>query len=143
MFLARKVRSEEEEKIADKILQQYNIEDEVNFQSVKYVMEIEERVVGVSKVDFHENIGVLKYMAIDKEEVGDDLGDALLRAIFNYCINNGIDKIYYPTKDSYLIKFGFKEKQNKLKVDGEEKEFSLELELEPFFTAPCKGSLYV
>lgn len=140
MFLARKVRSVEEEQIADQILEQYDIEDEVNYQSAKYVIEVEEKVVGVSKVDFHENIGILKYMTIDKDEVGDDLGDALLRAVLNYSVNNGIDKVYYPEKDSYLIKFGFSEKENTTTIDGEKRKFELELELEPFFSSPCKGS---
>lgn len=143
MFLARKVRSVEEEQLTDKILQQYNIEDQVNYQSAKYVIEVDGRVVGVSKVDFHENIGVLKYMVIDKAEVGDDLGDALLRAVFNYSINNGIDKIYYPKKDSYLTKFGFSEKENTVTINGEKKQFELQLELEPFFSLPCKGSKHI
>lgn len=140
MFLARKVKSENEEKIADEILKQYNIEDVVNYNSAKYVLVVDDELVGVSKVDFHENIGVLKYLTIDKKAVGDGLGDALIRAILNYCIMNGIDKVYYPTTDSYLIKIGFKEKKNCLKINGENREFLLELELEPFFTAPCKGS---
>lgn len=143
MFLARRVRSEEEEKIADKILKQYDIEDVVNFNSAKYVMEIDNRVVGVSKVDFHDNIGVLKYGVIDKKETGDGLGDALLRAIFNYCISNDIDKIYYPATNEYLSKFGFIEKTNTLKINGKDEQFSLELELEPFFSSPCKGSKHI
>lgn len=140
MFLARKVKSEIEEKIADKILEQYDIEDVVNYNSAKYVLVVDDNLVGVSKVDFHENIGVLKYLVIDKKEVGDDLGDALIRAVLNYAIMNGIDKVYYPTVDSYLTKLGFVEKKNSLNIDGENKEFLLELELEPFFAAPCKSS---
>lgn len=140
MFLARKVKSENEEKIADKILEQYNIEDVVNYNSAKYVLIVDDKLVGVSKVDFHENIGVLKYLVIDKKEVGDDLGDALIRAVLNYAIMNGIDKVYYPTVDSYLTRLGFIEKKNSLNIDGENKEFLLELELEPFFAAPCKSS---
>lgn len=143
MFLARKVKSIEEEQEADKILKQYNIEDEINYNSAKYVILLDGELSGVSKVDFHENIGVLKYVAIDKEKVGTALGDALLRAVFNYSIDNGIDKVYYPSENEYLIKFGFKEKQNCLKINNEEQKFNLELELEPFFSAPCKGSKYV
>ena len=143
MFLARRVKSEQEEKIAGEILKQYGIEDAVNFNSVKYVMEIDDKIVGVSKVDFHDNIGILKYAAIDKSEVGDGLGDALLRAIFNYCISNGIDKVYYPTNDEYLSKFGFVEKTNTVSIENESKTFNLELELEPFFSAPCKGSQHI
>ena len=139
MFLARRVKSIEEEQIADKILKQYDIEDVQNFESTKYVLIVDEKLVGVSKVDFHGNIGVLKYLVIDKNEVGDDLGDALIRAIFNYCIVNNIDKIYYPTVNSYLSKVGFIEKENYLDIDGENKKFAVELELEPFFSAPCKG----
>lgn len=140
MFLARKVKSENEEKVADKILQQYDIEDVVNYNSAKYVLIVDDELVGVSKVDFHENIGVLKYLVIDKKEVGDDLGDALVRAVLNYAIVNGIDKVYYSTVDSYLTRLGFVEKKNCLKIDGQDREFLLELELEPFFSAPCKSS---
>lgn len=143
MFLARKVKSIEEEQETDKILEQYNIEDEINYNSAKYVILLDGELSGVSKVDFHENIGVLKYIAIDKEKVGTALGDALLRAVLNYSIVNGIDKVYYPSKNEYLIKFGFKEKKNCLKINGEGQNFALELELEPFFSAPCKGSKYV
>ena len=140
MFLARKVKSENEERIADEILKQYDIEDVVNYNSAKYVLIVDDKLVGVSKVDFHENIGVLKYLVIDKKEVGDDLGDALIRAVLNYAIVNGIDKVYYPTVDSYLTRLGFVEKENCLKIDGEDRKFLLELELEPFFSAPCKSS---
>ena len=140
MFLARKVKSESEEKIAGEILKQYDIEDVVNYNGAKYVLIVDGSLVGVSKVDFYENIGVLKYLAIDKKAVGDGLGDALIRAILNYAIMNDIDKVYYPTTDSYLTKIGFIEKKNCLKIDVENKEFLLEIELEPFFSAPCKGS---
>ena len=143
MFLARKVKSENEEKIADEILKQYDIEDVVNYNSAKYVLVVDDSLVGVSKVDFHENIGVLKYLAIDKSAIGNGLGDALIRAILNYCIMNGIDKVYYPMVDSYLTKLGFVEKKNCLKIDGERREFALEIELEPFFAARCKGSTWI
>lgn len=139
MFLARRVKSIEEEQIADKILKQYDIEDVQNFDSTKYVLIVDDKLVGVSKVDFHGSIGVLKYLVIDKNEVGDDLGDALIRAIFNYCIMNNIEKIYYPNINSYLSKVGFIEKENSLDIDGENRIFAIELELEPFFSSPCKG----
>ena len=140
MILSRKPRDEKEDKLSNEILKQYDISDEFKLNSVKYLLIVDERIVGVSKVEYNNNIGVLKYIVISKDETGDNLGDALLRSIFNYCINNNIDKIYYKCMDKYLLKIGFTENKNCLEFEDEKQEFLLELDLEKFFASPCKSS---
>ena len=140
MLLARKPMDEKEDEMSNEILKQYNIEDEFKLSTVKYILIIEEEIVGLSKVEFYDRIGILKYVAISKDQTGDNLGDALLKSIFNYCLNNDVHKIYYPTLDSYLIKVGFKESKNHLEVENETQEFLLEIDLDKFFTTPCQSS---
>lgn len=140
MLIARPIKTDEEIKRSNEILEQYNIEDDSKAENIKYIMIIDGEIVGVSRVDIHGTNGVLKYVVIDKKEVNDDLGDALLRSIFNYCLNHNIDKVYYPEHNEYLLKKSFIENKTILKIDNEEKEFPLEIDLETFFTMPCKGS---
>lgn len=140
MILSRKPKDEKEDKLSNEILKQYDIEDKFKLNSVKYLLILDEEIVGLSKVEYYNDIGVLKYIVISKDEVGDNLGDALLRSIFNYCLNNDIHKIYYPNVDSYLLKMGFIESKSYLEIENKKQEFLLELDLEKFFTAPCRSS---
>lgn len=140
MLIARPIKTEEEIKRSNEILKQYNIEDNSNAENIKYILIIDGEIVGISRVDIHGTNGVLKYVAIDKKAVNDDLGDALLRSIFNYCLNHDVYKVYYPEHNEYLLKKSFVENKTTIDIDGEEKEFPLEIDLEPFFTLPCKGS---
>lgn len=132
MLLARKPKTQAEDELSNEILKQYDIEDEFEIASVKYLLIIDEEIVGLSKVYVKNDIGVLKYVVIRKDYIGDNLGDALLRSILNYCINNGIKTIYFSEKNSYLVKKGFSES----KKQG----FSLEIDLDEFFKAPCQSS---
>lgn len=140
MLLARRPMDEKEDNLSNEILKQYDMKDEFKLNSVKYLLIIDDRIVGLSKVEYYENIGVLKYVVISKDDVGDNLGDALLRSIFNYCLNNKIEKVYYPELNPYLLKKGFKESKNSLDIEGKKEEFLLEIDLDIFFTAPCQGS---
>ena len=140
MLLARRPMDEKEDNLSNEILKQYDMKDEFKLNSVKYLLIIEDRIVGLSKVEYYENIGILKYVAISKDAVGDNLGDALLRSIFNYCLNNKIEKVYYPELNPYLLKKGFKESNNSFDIEGKKEEFLLEIDLDAFFTAPCQGS---
>lgn len=140
MLIARPIKTDEEIEQSNEILKQYKIEDNANSENIKYILIIDGEIVGVSRVDIHGNNGVLKYVAIDKKEVKDDLGDALLRSIFNYCLNHNVDKVYYKESNEYLLKKSFVENKTAIDIDGEEKEFPLEIDLNTFFTMPCKGS---
>lgn len=140
MIIARPIKTDQEIKESNKILEQYNMKDNSNKENIKYILIVDEKIVGVSRIDIYGTNGVLKYVTIDKKEVKDDLGDALLRSIFNYCLNHNIDKVYYPEHNEYLLKKGFIENKKTLEIGKEDKEFLLEVDLNTFFTAPCKGS---
>ena len=140
MLIARPIKTDEEIKKSNEILEQYDIKDSSKNKNIKYILIIDGEIVGISRVDIHGTNGVLKYVAIDKKETKDDLGDALLRSIFNYCLNNNVDKVYYKEVNKYLIKKSFVENNKMIDINGEEKEFALEIDLNTFFTALCKGS---
>ena len=140
MLIARPIKTDEEIKKSNEILEQYDIKDSSKNKNIKYILIIDGEIVGISRVDIHGTNGVLKYVAIDKKETKDDLGDALLRSIFNYCLNNNVDKVYYKEVNEYLLKKSFVENNKMIDINGEEKEFALEIDLNTFFTAPCKGS---
>lgn len=135
MIISRRVNSEEELKASNLILKSYDIlEKEDTDNSIKYVIIEDNKVKGVCKVVYDGSEGILNYVVIDKNETGQNLGEALIRATFNSCLSNGVKKIYFETKNDYLLKKGFKEKNNIYN----KKSFSLEIDLEKFFASPCK-----
>ncbi|AFS78439.1 GCN5-like N-acetyltransferase [Gottschalkia acidurici 9a] len=140
MIIARKINSEKEEEVLKNILRQYNINDEHKDNDVTYILLLDDKIVGVCKLTCYHDIGILKYIVIDKKETGQDLGDALLRSALNYCFRNNISRVYYKTIDDYLIKKGFEKNKNYLKNVEHEEEYLLEVNLERFFNRPCKSS---
>ena len=135
MIICRKINSERELKDSNSILKNSNIiETEHSKEDIKYILIEDNDVKGVCRVLYDNSIGLLDYIVIDKKEIGSNLGDALLRATFNNCLNNGIKKIYFKDKDIYLLKKGFKEKHTLY----EGVNYLIEIDLEDFFSIPCK-----
>lgn len=132
MLIARPIKTNQETILAREILSQYDIVDGNDRRNIKYIIMTQGEIVGVSRIDLYKDRGVFKYIAIDKDKTKNNLGDALLRSIFNYCLNRNISKVYYEEENSYLMKKGF--------VKSNNSDFTMEIDLNTFFTEPCKGS---
>ncbi|RKD34536.1 GNAT family N-acetyltransferase [Thermohalobacter berrensis] len=107
MITIRRLNSSTDRKKLKKILSKNNFDDKKEENEVIYLIEENNEVLGVSKLTIWDNIGILKYLIIDKNIRGNNLGDGLLRATLNYCYLNGINKVYYLESDNYLLKKGF------------------------------------
>ena len=106
MIIGRKIKTCDEKERLEDILSYYSIMDCNDENSVIYVLEEDDTIIGGCRISLYNDIGVLKYLVIDNNKTGEDLGDGLLRSTLNYCYLNGIEKLYYPKINSYLLKKG-------------------------------------
>lgn len=114
----------------------------LNENNFIYILEADDKIIGVCSIDKQSTNGILKFIVISKELRGQKLGDGLLRATFNYCLRNGINEVYYHKKDSFLVSIGFTAiKSNTVPKVVKEKTQSDEIlhcNLEDFFSRGCK-----
>lgn len=118
-----------------------NIKD-LNKRNIIYMLEEDDNILGVCKIENYNYYGILSYIVISKDFRGQKLGDGLLRATFNYCLRNGIQEIYYDKKDSFLTTSGFSLASSEVipktvreKIPSDE---ILRCNLEDFFSKGCK-----
>lgn len=125
MLVMRKYRENEKNDIRDLLIKE-KIED-LEIQDFIYVMLEDDTVIGACKVDLEGEEGFLSYLVIESNKRGEGLGEGLLRAILNKLDLDGILKVYFHEKNSYLLSKGFIE-------NGENQ---LELNLSEFFSGSC------
>jgi len=110
-----------------------NINENIEKEQILYLLEENNRIKGYCKISMNDLKWILESIFIDEDSRGEDLGDGLLRATFNFCFRRGINEIYYPDKNEYLSKKGFTE------IIREDKEdMALLCDLELFFNKGCK-----
>lgn len=141
MIIGRKISYDKDLDTIYKLLKESNIIDNITREDIIYVLEVNKEIVGVCKISFTESIGILKYLIIRKCNRGENLGDGLLRAIFNYCLRIGITTIQYPCMNEYLLKKGFniihnRNEENNIKNISKYNNL-LECNLNTFFDKPC------
>jgi len=107
MIIGRKIKMSGEKERLEEILSYYKIKDYNDENSIIYVLEEDDTIIGGCRISVNNNIGVLKYLVIDHNKTGENFGDGLLRAALNYCYLNGIKKVYHSKTNSYLLKKGF------------------------------------
>jgi len=110
-----------------------NINENIEKEQILYLLEENNRIKGYCKISMNDLKWILESIFIDEDSRGEDLGDGLLRATFNFCFRRGISEIYYPDKNEYLLKKGFTEIIREDKADME-----LLCNLELFFNKGCK-----
>ncbi|WP_202710903.1 GNAT family N-acetyltransferase [Sporosalibacterium faouarense] len=154
MILGRKINVDKDLSKINKILKNNNIDDleaiksidSINKNDIIYVLEDKNRIIGVCKITVHKDFGIFNYIVISDEHRGENLGDGLVRAIFNYCLRNCIKTIIYFGDNKYIIQRGFEKiGYSKLpediisvleqKITGEELYIC---DLEYFFSKGCK-----
>ncbi len=82
-------------------------------ESIIYVLKEEDSIIGCSIVDVYSNKeSVLKTIVIKEKRRGENLGDFLIRATFNYLDRKGIKYVYFENKNSYLKNIGFESIKN-------------------------------
>lgn len=108
MISVKKINKKDELVKVNKLLVKNGFQRENEINQIIYVMEENEEIIGVTKISVINNIGLLNYLIIDEDRRGENLGDALLRSVLNYCDLNSIKKVYYPYENLYLEKKGFK-----------------------------------
>ncbi|EOD01089.1 GNAT family N-acetyltransferase [Caldisalinibacter kiritimatiensis] len=141
MIISRKVKDENELFEIKKILEEKGINDKFDNNQIVYILIENSKIIGVSKVTRHNNIGILNYVFVTKSKRGENLGDGLMRALFNHCLLNGIFNIYYSGVNDYLLKKGFK-KMDKVNLNEDIKQILsksqiLSLNLNDFFSSGC------
>lgn len=89
----------------------------------------DENLFGLCIIHIKENKGEIKYLAVKDNFRGSNLGDGLLRSALNKLDKMGINFVFYPNVDTYLLKIGFQESH----------EGYLFIELPDFFNNPCSN----
>ncbi|MGF7057046.1 GNAT family N-acetyltransferase [Brassicibacter mesophilus] len=107
MIIGRKIKISGEKERLEDILSYYNIKDYNDKNSIIYVLEEDDTIIGGCRISLYNDIGVLEYLVIEHNKTGENFGDGLLRAALNYCYLNGIKKVYHDKTDSYLLRKGF------------------------------------
>ena len=141
MITAKKINYQLELEKINKMLNSENLSFEDQQNQILYGIEDNEGIFGISQITIIEDMGVLDYIIIDKSKRGENFGDSLLRAIFNYCNTLNIREIYYFGKNDYLEKKGLEnlktQKFNKeIKFLNQEKNM-LFCNLKDFFNKGC------
>ncbi len=127
MLILHEYNAGESESI-NQILIEENIED-LTMEGLVYVVLDNDNLCGIAKAKMIDADWNLKYLIIKKDKRGENLGDALLRALLSKLSNQGIKKILYKEENFYLRKIGFKLSENNL----------LELDISAFFSKGCKS----
>lgn len=141
MILIRKLKSEEE-KIALENFKDYDIIDNGISESSYFVLEDDSKIEGICNfVVNNDKYVLINYIIIKEDRRGEKLGDSILRALLNYCLNRGINKAYYQGTCEYLVKKGFKKSDieiNQFKdYLNNDKYVILECDIEEFFSKGC------
>ena len=132
MIILSKINRQEHEE-ANFILKKENIKDGLD-GGIIYTLKDNGVIIGVGKIKLKFNYGILEYLIIKKEHRGANLGDAILRTLLFKAEASGIEKIFYPYKNSYLMKKGFIDNK------GEHmNSYELYLEVSEFFNKGCCG----
>ncbi|MDR7856174.1 GNAT family N-acetyltransferase [Tissierella sp.] len=115
MFILHE-HNEEDSKEINQILVEENIED-LSDEGLVYTIIEDDNICGIAKAEIINEDWTLKYLVIKKASRGENLGDALLRALLSKLDNQGIKKILYKEANSYLAKKGFElNKNNRLEL---------------------------
>jgi len=126
MLILREYKLDESEEIKE-ILIKEDIKD-LELEGLVYVVLDGNDLIGITKAEKNDVIYELKYLVIKHERRGENLGDALLRALVSKLDNQGVEIVFFIEKNDYLIKKGFiLSKNNKL-----------ELNISNFFDGGCK-----
>lgn len=143
MIVVRRTENAEENKTIDEMLRKYNIISNKNVNNIYFVMEDNDTIVGGCSIMINNGYAVVDFLIIEESRRREKLGDGLLKAVFNYCLRNGINKAYFVGDNHYLIKKGFN------KVDKDVKELALtttigsdsllECDIEEFFKKGCSS----
>lgn len=128
MLLLREYKLIESEDIKNLLFEE-DIED-LDLEGLIYVVIDNDELIGVSKVEKEDEKFILKYLVIKHDRRGDNLGEALLRALVSKLDNQGVDRIYYKYNSDYLINKGFYLNENN----------RLELNIVKFFKNGCECS---
>lgn len=132
MIILNKIDKEEYEEV-NLILKKENIKDILD-NGIIYTLKENDVIMGVGKIKFEFNYGVLEYIVIKEEHRGANLGEALLRTLLFKAETSGIEKVFYIYKNNYLIKNGFANNR------GANRDlYSLYLEVSNFFNMGCRG----
>ena len=129
-MVLREINKEEYSKIKS-ILERENIKDNL-LKGIVYVFIDNNIIIGVGKIRFEDDSGILEYIIIEEEYRGSNLGDALLRALLFKAESIGIKKVFYYNKNDYLFKKGFKYSGEK-----ETNSYKMFLNIEDFFSKGC------
>ncbi|TCU72750.1 N-acetylglutamate synthase-like GNAT family acetyltransferase [Tissierella praeacuta] len=125
MLLFRNYKIDEIDKIKE-ILNKEGIED-LLIEDIVYVVLEDKELIGVGKAIEKDKKWILQYLVIRQDKRKQKLGDGLFRAILNKLYNQGVEKIYCSSVNTYLIKQGFI-----LNCDNQ-----LELNIHDFFNKGC------
>ena len=128
MLILREYKTEESEEIK-KLLLEENIKD-LDLKGIVYVIIDNQDLIGICKAEKESDNFILKYIVIKYKRRGENLGDALLRALLSNLDNRGIKGIFYNANNDYLLKKGFVLNENN----------ELELNITSFFNKGCKCS---
>jgi len=107
MILARKANLVLENKSIINLLRENNLENEIKDDSISYILEDNENIIGCSNFRFVSDYAMINFLVIDRSRRGENLGDGLLRAVLNYCLRSGIKKAVYVGNSKYFLKKGF------------------------------------
>lgn len=128
MLILREYKLDESEEIKSILLEEGI--DDLDLESLIYVILDNKELIGISKVEKEDDKFILKYLVIKYERRGENLGDALFRALVSKLDNQGIERIYYKQSTEYFLKKGFILSENN----------QLELNIASFFNNGCKCS---
>jgi len=141
MIICRKIETCGEKEQLKEILRYYKIKDSSDRNSIIYIIEENDRIIGGSSILLYDDIGILEYLVIEGSKTGSDLGDGLLRSILNYCKLNGLKRVLYPSQDLYLLKKGFicnYNESNSNSLDERVNKYKLVCHIDDFFNNSCK-----
>lgn len=129
MLVLREIESKEFNKVKV-ILEKENIEDDLT-NGVIYILTDGNCIMGIGKLVFQNEYGILRYIVIKEEYRGFDFGDSMLRSLIFKAQSLGIKEIYHAHNEKYLLKKGFKD--NKMRTMND---YKLHLNTDEFFQ--CK-----
>lgn len=129
MIVLREFRSDDLKRLKN-LLEFENIEPCLpNSNELIYLSFSDENLIGAIKVNNIEDIWILDYIYIIEKWRNKKIGDGILRVIIDKLDKKKIKKLYFPKRNNYLIKRGFKiNKDNRL-----------ELDIENFFKDACSS----
>ncbi len=116
MLVARRLKHKDINNKVNELLGFHKVKLDSDENNITYILEDNDRIIGICQAEKYMYEGVLKYLLINTMDRGNNLGDGLLKATLNYLFVNGIEKVYFEKCNNYLIKKGFKVTNNSKEI---------------------------